>query len=95
METKQVEHVNKISGWDNAKQRELFCKREHKLVSASIDKCEKCPYFKSAGQGDVIICVWEDRPPAAGITRVIPHSEIRDEFLRVSALIDEGIVQKG
>lgn len=93
--TTLVKHVNKVSGWENSKQREIFCKKEHKVVPADISKCEKCPYFATSGQGEAIICGWEDLPPAVGTTKVISQSDNTSELYRVSELIDAGILKKG
>lgn len=90
-----VQHVNKISGWDNDVQREIFCKREQKLVPLDTDKCDKCPYFVTSGQGDVIVCGWNDTPPAVGTTKVIEHSDRLNELYRVSEMIDDGVLKKG
>lgn len=91
-----VQHVNRVAGWEHPKQHEIFCKKEHKLKSVNLDDCEKCPYFVTAGQGDVVICQWEDVLPAGDYdTKVIHNSDSKDELFRVSQLIDSGILKKG
>lgn len=93
--TKLVQHVNRISGWEHPEQIEVFCKAKHKILPAEIETCEGCPYFVTAGQGDVIVCAWEDIPPLGGDTRVVHQSDVTKEFYRVSRMIDDGIIKKG
>lgn len=94
--TGSVQHVNRISGWEHSNQHTIFCKKEHKLKSVDLENCEKCPYFVSAGQGDVVICEWEDTLAAGDYaTKVTHHSDAKNELFRVSELIDARILKKG
>lgn len=91
-----VQHVNRVTGWEHPKQHEIFCKKDHRLKSVNLDDCEKCPYFVSAGQGDVVICQWDDTLAAGDYaTKVTHHSDSKSELFRVSELIDAGILKKG
>lgn len=94
--TGMVQHVNKVTGWEHPKQYEIFCKREHKMKSVNLETCEKCPYFITAGQMDAIVCQWEDTLAAGDYTtKVIHRMDAQDELLRVSQLIDAGVLKKG
>lgn len=95
-EIKPIVHVNMISGTENSHQSEIYCRAKNGLMSYNIPKCEKCPMFRGFGQGDVVMCEWEDVAPNGGYgTRVIPHAEHQQEMFRVAELIDAGIIKKG
>lgn len=95
-QTGMVQHVNLVSGWENPKQHEIFCKKAHRVLSVDPKNCEKCPYFVGNGQSDSIICRWEDTLTNGNYnTKVIMRSEAQDELLRVSSLIDQGVIKKG
>lgn len=95
-ETKSILHVNKISGIENSHQSEIYCRAKNGLMNYNISQCEKCPLYRGAGQGDIVICEWEDVPPAGNYnTRVIEHSDHKNEMFRVADLIDEGVLKKG
>lgn len=94
--TGMVNHVNLITGWEHPKQHEIFCKRDHKVKSVNLEDCEGCPYFVTAGQMDAITCQWEDTLAAGDYaTKVIQRSDAQDELLRVSSMIDAGVLKKG
>lgn len=94
--TGMVQHVNLVSGWEQPKQHEIFCKKIHGLKSVDIKDCEKCPYFVGSGRSDAVVCKWEDTLANGGYdTKVIMRSEAKDELLRVSSLIDQGVIKKG
>lgn len=73
--------------------REVFCKRLHK-ITAEPD-CSGCPYLLSFEMGHGYECVWDDIPDGEFQERVIKHEDRQKEFERVSKLIEEGVLQKG
>ena len=91
-----VQHINKVSGWEHPKQHEIFCKQQHKLEAVNLKDCEQCPYFVTAGQMDAITCQWEDTLAAGDYdTKVVHKMDAQDELMRVSQLIDAGVLKKG
>lgn len=103
MAIKQVYHVNLIGHEINESlqgnyprsDREIFCKRQHKITEPDFDDCDKCPYFAGTAMGHGIECKWEDVIDVKLDEKVIQHSQVRDELRRVSKLIDDGVLKKG
>lgn len=103
MAVKQVYHQNligheineSIQGEYNSKDREIFCKKLHKITEPDAKECDSCPYFAGWMMGRGHECKWEDVIDADSDTRVIPHKDARKEMYRVSKLIDEGVIKKG
>lgn len=103
MAVKQVYHVNLIGHEINESiskdypksDREIFCKRYHRITEPNAEDCKKCPYFSGTALGHGIECKWEDVIDINQDEVVIPHDSIREEFKRVSKLIDQGIIKKG
>lgn len=94
--TGMVEHTNLVVGWEHPKQHEIFCKRDHKVRSVDPKGCEGCPYFVGVGRMDAITCKWEDTLAAGDYAfKTIHKMDVQDEFLRVSQLIDDGVLKKG
>lgn len=75
--------------------REIFCKRLHKITEPDADECNKCPYFAGLMMGHGHECKWEDVIDVNLDEKYIPHDKVREEFVRVSKLIDEGVLKKG
>ena len=75
--------------------RAIFCKKQHKVCNV-WEKCQTCPYLADWMQGNGIGCAWEDwvddSTPEG--TEVFVNNP-QKEFLRVSKLIDQGILKKG
>ncbi len=102
MAVKQVYHMNAIGHEINeslanypASDREIYCKRLHKITEPDAEVCDKCPYFAGWMQGHGHECKWEDVIDINRDEKFIPHDKVRDEFIRVSKLIDEGVIKKG
>lgn len=103
MALKQVYHVNLIGHEINESlsenypksDREIFCKRLHKITEPDFKDCDKCPYFSGTAMGHGIECKWEDVIDVNLDEKVIPHNLVKEEFKRVSKLIDEKVLKKG
>lgn len=103
MAIKQVYHQNLIGHEINesiqeeydSKDREIFCKKLHKITEPDEKDCDSCPYFAGFMMGHGHECVWEDVIDTDEDTKIIPHQDARKEMYRVSKLIDEGILKKG
>lgn len=86
-------HVNSIK--DSTKSgMELYCRKKHKLCIPSMEDCMSCAMFRGAGQGEAIECEWEDIPPYKGNVRLIDWFDRKQELLRISKLIDDGVIKK-
>jgi WD40 repeat protein len=70
----------------------VFCKKENRIVSVDIDKCDNCPYLSGSLQGDGIECIWDD--PSSKETFMSVYNP-QKELLRVSKLIDNKKIKKG
>ena len=75
--------------------REIFCKRLHKIIEPDSDTCNECPYLAGWMMGHGIECKWEDVIDVNLDEKFIPHNKVQEELIRVSKLIDEGILEKG
>lgn len=103
MALKQVYHVNLIGHNINESlennypksDREIFCKKLHKITEPDYEDCINCAYFAGTAMGHGIECKWEDVIDVYEDEKVIIHDQVRDEFKRVSKLIDKGILKKG
>ena len=102
MAVKQVYHLNLIGHEINeslqygygTKDREIFCKRLHKITEPDAKDCDSCPYFAGWMMGHGHECKWEDVIDADDDIKIIPHEDARKEMYRVSKLIDKGIIEK-
>lgn len=98
-----IHHMNAIGHEINesleqgypASDREIFCKKLHKVTEPNASDCETCPYFSGWMQGHGIECAWEDASMFKDTEVFVPHEDAQKELLRVSKLIDEGIIKKG
>lgn len=75
--------------------REIFCKKLHKIIEPDAELCDSCPYFSGTLMGHGIECKWEDVIDINLDEKVIPYHMRQQELIRVSKLIDEGVIQKG
>lgn len=84
-----------------ASDREVYCKKLHKIYEPLWEDCKNCPHFGGWMQGQGHECVWDDvapyktNNPQAILDYVVEHKDRHKEFMRVSKLIDEGVLQKG
>lgn len=103
MAVKQVYHVNLIGHEINESiendypksDREIFCKRQHKITEPDAKDCDICPYFAGTTMGHGIECKWEDVIDVNLDEKVIPHDMRMKEMTRVGKLIDKGVIKKG
>ena len=100
--TKLINHINKIEDDINyiidmpKSNREIYCKRLHTITEPQRKDCVNCPYFNGLAGGFGIECMWEDVSyPDEPIDVIVPHSERFDEMMRVSKMIDFGVLTKG
>ena len=103
MARKVIPHNNYISEHINDLVRlkapessyEIYCKRFHTIKIPTENDCNNCPYFSGLLQGYGHQCNWEDIVPVETTELEIPSSAKQKEFLRVSKLIDRGLLKKG
>lgn len=78
--------------------RMIYCKKLHKLAEPLVTDCDNCPFFAGFMQGHGHECAWEDVLDdhyVTGDEMNIPWEAREKEFLRVSRLIDKGVLLKG
>lgn len=75
--------------------REIYCKKLHKITEPMAKDCDDCPYFEGFMQGYGHDCAWLDSAETDQVEKFIPHDKIKDEMMRVSQLIDDGYISKG
>ena len=75
--------------------RKIYCKRLHVIKVPTETDCKECPYMAGWMQGHGHECAWEDVVGPQGNMRYISHKDVNKELLRVSQLIDAGILKKG
>jgi len=92
-ELREILHVNFI-GDATQKGLEIYCRKKHKLYVPKIEDCTKCKYLAGLGQGHALECAWEDIPPYKGNIRLIEWQDRKLELMRVTELIEEGIIKK-
>lgn len=103
MARKVIPHNNFIGGNINDLLRnkapessyEVYCKKLHTIKVPTENDCTNCPYFSGLLQGYGHQCNWEDIVPVETTELDIQPSEKQKEFLRVSKLIDRGLLKKG
>lgn len=99
----KTRHYNKIGHEINesltnypSSDREVYCKRLHTVKEPETQDCVGCPYFGGLMQGYGHECVWEDDVPTTfDDEQVVDWADRNKEFLRVSRLIDKGVLKKG
>lgn len=72
--------------------KKVFCKKENKVVTINVDRCDECPYMVGSLQGDGVECFWDD-PEAKSVYMDVENPQ--KELLRVSKLIDNKKIKKG
>ena len=95
-----VRHYNLIQNHINdslendqlSKSREVYCRQLHIVKEPDRTDCVNCPYYGGLMQGYGHECVWDDVVNDHEIA--ISHSNRFKELLRVSQLIDRGILTK-
>lgn len=99
-----ITHVNLIGHEINqsisenhpASDREIYCKKLHKITEPEISDCDNCPYFGGLAQGNGHVCIWEEPIDISSPhTVIIPHQDRMKELMRVSEMIDDGALEKG
>lgn len=104
MSIRKIIHLNLIGHEINeslnkdapSSDREVFCKKLHKVTEPLAKDCENCEYFAGLMMGYGHACAWEDDYPSdAPDEKIVPHGERMSEMLRVSKLIDQNVIRKG
>ena len=92
-------HYNKIAANINYVQseaeQEVFCKKLHKVCVPQEKDCTACPYFAGLMGGYGHECQWEDAVPSIIEDVIIDWEDRYKELIRVSKLIDMGLIKKG
>lgn len=103
METAKIRHYNRIQTHINDAlendfpegSRGVYCKKLHKVTEPETSDCSNCEYYGGLMGGWGHECVWEDEQlREEEHERVIPWVNRHKELLRVSKLIDDGIIAK-
>ena len=86
----KVNHFNYMT-----KDGKVFCKRQDRVrkIPPEYKDCDKCPYLFGSLQGQGVECIWEDIKPDSLFGHYVYDPQ--EEYLRVSELIDKGILKKG
>ena len=100
MAIKTIPHINHIADHinylgDDPRKFEVYCKRAHRVYAPTTEECHACPYYGGFAGGYGHECVWEDCVPIEEITSTIAWEDRNKEFIRVSQLIDNGLIKKG
>ena len=97
-----VEHYNHIGHEINESfanygkhDREVYCKKLHKIYEPLKKDCESCEYYYGWMMGHGHVCRWPDVTTDGEIEKHILHEDRQKEMMRVSQLISEGVLQKG
>ena len=99
----EVRHYNKIgheinislSGYPSS-DREVYCKKLHKVTEPLEKDCYNCPYFGGVMQGYGHECVWDDDVESTfDYEKLVKHDDRNKELARVSRLIEKGILKRG
>ena len=87
MKLRNVVHLNYAD--NNGK---VYCRQYHKIVTIGTREvnCTQCPYFFGSLQGQGVECRWEDDNKYG----IDSYTSPTKELLRVSQLIDKGILKK-
>lgn len=83
--TQEVIHQNYVD-----ESEKIYCRLDNKVVKADYKNCSDCPCFFGALQGEGVECKWKDNILSPIITVTDPVKEL----MRVSKLIDKGIISK-
>ena len=103
MNTTLIRHYNRIQTHINDalendfsdSSRGVYCKKLHKVTAPDASDCSTCPYYGGLMGGWGHECVWTDVPLFDGeIERLIPWVDRHKELVRVSKLIDNGVIDK-
>lgn len=107
MKLEKIWHLNNIGHEINeslrfgypVSDREIYCKKLHKITEPLKRDCDNCPYLAGWMMGHGHVCVWDDiRDEASEVEpkmRLIQHEDARKEMRRGSKLIEKGILKKG
>ena len=69
---------------DMPEDREIYCRKLHKVVVPLAEDCANCPYLTGVEQGHGIECTWDDECEEEHVVR---HEERFKEYERVDKLI--------
>ncbi|WP_101773779.1 hypothetical protein [Peptostreptococcus faecalis] len=86
-----------LSGNYPESDREIYCRRYHKIWSPTAKACEKCGYLQSWMQGSGLACECYDyveKDSENPEMMIIEHKNRKKELLRVSELIEKGKLKK-
>lgn len=101
MAVKLVLHQNAIGHEINEslekygeKDRQIYCRKLHKITEPNEEDCRNCPCMAGWMQGRGHECAWEDVSDTFEEVKYIPHEDAQKELFRVSQLIDAGVIRK-
>lgn len=102
MKTTIIRHYNRIQTHINdalendfsESSRGIYCKKLHKITEPERSDCINCQYYGGLMGGWGHECVWEDEQLRDERERLIPWVDRHKELLRVSKLIDQGVISK-
>lgn len=88
---KQVQKVNHLNRPDD--KGRVYCKKLNKIRTMDAqfwDVCTTCPMFSGTVQGEGVECTWDEPADYYSVKVFDP----KEELLRVSKLIDQGVLKK-
>ena len=74
---------------DDMSDREIYCRKNHKIMEPLKTDCEDCPCFAGFEQGHGHECAWND---VVAEEHVVVHEDRFKEYKRVDQLLKSGIL---
>lgn len=94
-----VIHYNKIGHEINESvinypnsDRTVYCRLRHSILPPELRRCMNCPLFFDSMGAYGVACKWDDVIPQSNV--LVKHEDRQKELLRVSQLINAGILPK-
>lgn len=75
---------------DDALDREIYCRKLHRITEPLQADCDGCPCFNGFMQGNGHECVWEDVEDNQHMD--IHHNQRYSEYERVDRLLKQGVI---
>lgn len=88
---KQMQMVNHLNKPDN--KGRVYCRKLNKIIAMNSqfwDVCTICPMFSGTIQGEGVECTWDESADYL----IVEVFDPKEELLKVSKLIDQGVLKK-
>lgn len=90
---KNMLHINEIQEDRTGERNQVYCRKVNKILDITKAPCNKCDYYRGVGNGNYILCEWEDYPLFDDDTEKYENNP-KASLMRVSELIDQGKLKK-